>query len=349
MATKFHLYDQNGINKSLELVRQRRNKQVRGLFKLTIVTFAVILTLVVVTKIPGFYNSIVQPFPNIHNDLVNYNKMDLSFRTNILLVTQFKGKLTEISIATLDPTDKKVQILTISPKQKLEEDKAIENLYQNEKNDKLYFQKLTAKLMESLGMVIDGYLTVEQSTPWQTKESLNRVINEVYSFGFFINFFSTKGYLDSHLKTNLSIGELNNLINKVKSLSPDRLVFFDLVRSLDEQGYLDPGSISGNPNLNLADSLITKSDLTVEVVNASGVEGVGRVFENIFAGMGVNVIKVSSSGIQDRTEVIAREKTSLDKRLNNMFKEDIKFIYNKSIDVDEKIIIGEDLGKYFNY
>ena len=225
MSDKFNLYDHQGYSQSRELAKDKRNKQTKRLFKILLIIVLGVVLLTLLTKLPSLVSGIAKPFPNVHNDLTNYNRIDFKYRTNILLITYSENKLKEVSLGSLDPTDKKVQILRLDPEQKIfnkEKDYTLNDLFSSKTKDKKYLEKLTAKLIETLGLPIDGYIILSQTESWQEKDKLENITNEIFSLGFFFRFFSIKAYLHSHLKTNLSISELNTLITKVKNLRPDR-------------------------------------------------------------------------------------------------------------------------------
>lgn len=352
MGNKFNFYDHQGFTQSKTVARAKRNKQAKRLFRILLLIISSVAILVLLTKLPALVNSIVKPFPNIQNDLTNYNKIDFKYRTNILLITSSANKLKEISLGSLDATDKKVQILSLDPEQKVlgkERDSTLNELFATKNYDEKYLEKLTAKLMETLGLPIDGYIVLSQNEPWQEKDKLESITNEIFSFGFFLRFFNVKAYLDSHLKTNLSISEINTLITKVKNLRPDRFSIIKLNTGEDKQGYLQP-SVLSKKGLILADSQITNEELTVEVVNASKVAGAGAVFRNILNNLGVNVVDLTTAPEQGKSELIHKKKaTNFEQRITKLFKEKIKTSSDSNIDVDLRLVIGDDLAKYFDF
>jgi len=352
MSNKFNLYDQQGFTQNREVARGKRNKKAKRLGRVLLLIVASIVVLTFITKLPSIVSGILKPFPNVHNDIVNYNKIDFKYRTNILLITYSAAGLKEVSIGSLDPTDKKVQILSFDPEQKTsgkEKDSTLSELFALRTKDNLYFEKFTARIIEAVGLPIDGYIMLNQQESWQQKDNLERLANEIFSAGFFFNFFNTKAYLDTHLKTNLSVGELNTLVTKVKNLRPERFSITKLKGSSDRNGFLQASSLNKNSGVLLTDSKISDDELTVEVVNASNVDGAGTVFKDILNNLGVNVVDLTTSTVQEESELIYKEKNSLDQRLTNLFRDKIKANSDSGISVDDKIIIGNDLAKYFNY
>ncbi len=350
MSAKFSLYDHHGFSQSQALARENRNKKAKRLFKVLVYAILGVLLLVFIAKLPSIVGRVLKPFPNVQNNLVNYNKIDFRFRTNILLITYFKDDIKEISIGSLDSTDKKVQLLKMKPDQMIytsEGDTTLAKIFQTKTRTNLYLEKLTASIIKTLGLAIDGYILIDQESNWQDKASLEKIANDIYTPGFFFGVFGVKSYLDLHLKTSLSVWELNTLVNKIKNLRPDRFSIINLAESSDEQGYLEPRLLGGKLGLLLNDSLIAKEELTVSVVNASGVEGVGNVFKDILTNLGINVVDVVSAESQEHSEIVNKKKTVLDERLDNLFKEELKTSSDKVIDVDEKLIIGKDLANYF--
>lgn len=352
MSNKFNLYDHQGFTQSRALAKDKRNKQTKRLFRVLFLIVSGVVVLTLIARLPPLVSGVIRPFPNIHNDLVNYNKIDFKYRTNILLITYSANELREISLGSLDPTDKKVQILSLDPEQKIsgkEKDYTLNELFALKVKDSKYLERLTAKIIETLGFPVDGYIMLDQRESWQQKDQLEGVANEIFSFGFFFKFFHTKAYLDSHLKTNLSVAQLNTLITKVKNLRPDRFSITKLKGGEDVLGYLQPSSLNKNSGVLLTDSQVSNDELAVEVVNASSVSGAGTMFKNILNNFGVNVVDLTTSAVQEESELIHKKKTNLDQRLDNLFKEDIKVSSDSNIDVDERIIIGNDLAKYFDF
>ena len=166
---KFNLYDQHGFNQSKVLQSEKRSKQTKKLFRLLLVSIAGLLFFIGIVKLPSITSVFLKPFKNDQNNLTNYNKIDFIFRTNILLITSNREGLLEISLGSLDSTDKKVQILKFDSKQKLlgkEKDQTISEMFARKREDEKYLEKLTAKLIETLGLPIDGYIMIDQTGVW---------------------------------------------------------------------------------------------------------------------------------------------------------------------------------------
>jgi len=350
MKNSISRLDYQGLTLGKQLNYEKRKRKVRSLTKLLVLFVFGIFGLILLSKMPFVVKSIFNSFQNIQNDLVNNNKIDFKFRTNILLITSDSDSLVELALGSLHPTDKKVQILRLDPKDKvLFENKEIEisQIFTRKKNDPKYLEKMTAKLIEFLGVPIDGYLVVKQKSSWQSEKDLEKLADWVYSPGFFLQIFSIKNYLDKNLQTNLSLKDLNSLAVKVKSFKPDR---FKIVQLQDKSGYLSVEMTKNNPLINLTDNLIFEENLTVEIINASGLEGIGTIFKNVINGLGARVIEVSSSDTtQKESEIFSNKPSALKERLTNLFGNKIKYSNSNQIDTDIKIVIGQNLAKYFGF
>ncbi len=349
---KFNLYDQHGFSNSKSLLNEKRNKQTKRLFKLLLIIISGLFVFTFLVKLPSIINVFAKPFPKVQNNLVNQNNINFNFRTNILLITHYSNQLLEISLGSLDPTDKKVHILSLDPNQNIygeKKDTTLKELFALKVNDSTYLEKLTAKLIETLGFPIDGYILLDQKNSWQKKDQLERVADEVFSFGFFLNFFNIKSHLDSNLRTNLSVGDFNTLISRVKSLRPERFTILELRGGNDTQGYLQHNSLNKYFGLILTDSRIISEELTVTVVNASRVEGAGTIMKNMLNNIGLRVVEVRTGNVLEKSELVSKRKTSLDQRLSNMFKNGIKDRIDRKINVDTEVYIGNDIAKYFDF
>ncbi len=100
----------------------------------------------------------------------------------------------------------------------------------------------------------------------------------------------------------------------------------------------------------LNDSKIVEGNFAVEVINESGVDGLGFVFKNILSNLGVNIVTVGSSQESRDKSTIQASKGGelLVERVEDFLRTEVE--KNKDIgSVDVKVILGRDFGKFFDY
>ncbi|OGG15570.1 hypothetical protein A3D77_02640 [Candidatus Gottesmanbacteria bacterium RIFCSPHIGHO2_02_FULL_39_11] len=225
--------------------------------------------------------------------------------------------------------------------------------------------EMVAKAVQStLGVFIDGYIINKGKAPLtpHTEEEIVSFKKKTFSLlTAIIHFPSFLRNNSSVLDTNLSLLEQNMLFWRVRSLRADQIKFVNLEDSfiITEDKFPD-GQAVKTIDRDLfellvsglfQDSVIRSENLSVEVVNAAGVEKLASSMSLIFEHLGANVISMTTSKndqtkaclmICDRKELYGFKTVQLFTRL---FKCDIQQKTDQDLQGDVRIILGKDFIK----
>ncbi len=351
-SQRTRIYDQQGLNQSKAWEREKSKKQTRKLLRLIILVFVVIIFLTAILQIPGIISRVSKPFGQIPAEMANKTKVDLNFRTNILLASVSGKKLVELGFLSFAKGDRKLILVKLDPNYKVvgvKADYSFNDLFVEGKS-KYNIDHLESSMISSVGYPMDGYIVLTNGQNLVDPEKLEKLIDNFYSIGFFFNLKASKDYLDKNLKTNISLNNANDLVWFAKNLTPDRINFIDLRASKDPEGYLDTQSVGNKLGLLLSDPLVAKEGAAVEIVNASSVEGVGNIFKLVIANLGGNVLNTAKAEGEGETEVITKNKNSqLAKKLSEITAVKIKIVKDSELNTDIKLIIGDDYAKFFDF
>ena len=140
--------------------------------------------------------------------------------------------------------------------------------------------------------------------------------------------------------------------------SKKNLTFFDILRLTiaahrttqdDEQIVIKGNQYNNDNNLKslFVDDEISLENISIQVINASSISGLGKRLETDLSRLGANVISVNTSQKKVATSSIQYfgEKTYTSKKLENILKFVTKKLTEKQI-ADIVIVIGEDSKNY---
>lgn len=348
------LIDQQAFVRVNEVSKKRKRKLIGVFFKLFFVLLGLFLITFLSIRLPSLYTKVAKPFNNLQSDYYQTNSINLNRRTNILLATLRDQKLKELAVASYEQGKKKIVVLKLPLNLMVfdsEGGRSVSDLITLNKNEPKQIDKLTAAVIETIGYVPDGFVLLEDTSDWLKKNSLDEVVGlTTFSPKFFLNLRENKNYLDKHLYTNLTIGEFYELTSAVKRTPPERFEFVDVSAYQNQNGTLDQTSLINEVGVKLNDAKILDGNFAVEVVNESGVDGLGFVFKTILSNLGVNIVTVSSSTEEREKSLIEVSSGSevLVDKLEGLLGSEIK--RNKNIgNVDVKVILGKDFGNFFDY
>ncbi len=335
---------------------KNKEKNKKRTVRLVLLSLLVVIGIVLVLgllKIPSLYAKVSKPFQKLQSDYFSQNKVNLDNRVNLLVLTNSSGKLSEIGFYSFEKGSKKVVALKFPAQTQAENDSGSQTM-----NDLVNFQdsqvqnidKLAAALTVYTGYFFDGYILVNNPEEWQTEERLDSIFTNLYSPFFVFQLPSSKNLLDKKVKTSLSLSDFYNLTKDVKTLEPAR---FDFV---PEQSYLnkaiiDQQALKSSTSFKLQDSAVSSEGAVVEIVNASGEEGVGSLLKFILTNQGANVVSVSSSDqVKKVTEIESKEKNlKVIGRLVKLLKQ-AKITQKDGLNqIDVKIIVGQDFAKLISF
>ena len=260
--------------------------------------------------------------------------------------------MTELGFISLEKGDRKVKLITIDPTVKIETLSQTSSFSKRAfTNGNLNIDRLEASLMLAVGYFFDGYIVVNDKINWINQASLEKLIDNFFSPGFFLKLGSSKDYLDRKMKTSITLDKATNLIWFSKGLTPERVTLVDLTKSIDSQGNFDSQSSANKIGLLLSDNNISKEEAAVEIENSSSVPGVGSILKAVVTNLGGNVLSVTKSEELEKSRILVKNKDSLlAKRLETILGIKMeKISKNDSIEGDIKLKIGNDFASFFDF
>lgn len=161
----------------------------------------------------------------------------------------------------------------------------------------------------------------------------------------FSSFFSLTSFLLSQFNskfTGLTILDVSNLIISSRSV-PRNAIFSKSVKTAKD------GTLEGMPTDEIYDVFkdldIIDEALSVEVINATDVEGLAGNVSQVLKNAGCNVITVTSSDPKNKSQLIAAGKSKTIERLSHILGIQYEIVKSLHSSADIRIVIGEDLVK----
>lgn len=348
------LFDQQAYLRNNQQKLKKRKQLTRlVLLSLLGVILGVVL-LNIIFRLPSLYSNVTQPFEKLQGEFYSQSNLDLGKRTNILLLTSDYSQLTEVALASFEPGNRKVTVLKLSPETTVlsqEGGKKLSDLPVFQQGRVVNIDQLSTAVMEVVGYIPDSYIVVADSRPWINTETLNQVVeNSSLSPSLFFKLRSYKSYLDDRLKTNLTINELFSLGSKVKGIPPERFELIETLTYTTESGLIDSQTLANEIGVKLNDRAVVEANLAVEIVNQSGVDGLGQVFKGIVSNLGANVVSVDSAEVaNEKSQVlVAGQSNYLTQRLARLLQAEIKEEQEIG-SVDLQVKVGKNMAKFFDY
>ena len=348
------LFDQQAYLRNTEQKAQKRKHFTLFVFKAVLGFVIAIVLLNLAVRLPALYTKVAKPFNSIQSQFYSVDGLNFGKRTNLLLVTVRENSLKELALASLEPGNKKVVVLRLPTETSIfgkEGAKKLTELPVYQKNNLQNIDQLSAGVLETLNYIPDGYIVVQDSPDWLNTQSLNSIVTETsFTPSFFLHLGGYKDFLDKHLWTNLTVAEFYQLTSAVKRIPPERFELIDTQKYQDQAGFIDSQSLLSEVGVRLNDKAVVDENLAVEVVNGSGMDGLGLVFKNVVNNLGANVVAVNSTDfVQEKSTVLSKSKSNpLAERLANLFGVKVKGEADIG-SVDVKITLGKDFGKFFDY
>lgn len=201
---------------------------------------------------------------------------------------------------------------------------------------------------------IENYVTFKNDQKINKEEAIKWFKN--YS-SLLAPFVILTGRIGNEIRdTNITRLDQLKLWWQVKSIRINQLELVDLSQYQEEVVYKDDQKVLGVDNLvlhkviskYLENGRVTKENLKIKVINASGIAGVGQLAADFATGVGVNVVKIETApSLIDQTfiQTSAKNKYTVS-YLANIFKCDIKS--SSSGDEEVNLVIGNDFAsEYF--
>ena len=170
-------------------------------------------------------------------------------------------------------------------------------------------------------------------------------------------FMTLTGRIGDDIKdTNITRIDQLRLWWQLKNVRVNQLELIDLSQYQEDVVYKNDQKVLGVDNLvlhkvisqYLENENVTKENLKIKVINASGIAGVGQLAADFAAGVGVNIVKIETApNFVDKSFIQTSLKNKYTVRyLANIFKCDIKS--SSSSDEEVSLVIGNDFAsKYF--
>lgn len=346
------LFDQQAVNRLDSLKKDKRKRLTLLLLRAFLVVIFIIVLLNIISRAPEFFTKVAKPFPNLQSEFYNNNDLSFDKRTNLLLLTVRDQQLQELALASVETGKKKIFVLKLPPENTVFSSsglRKIQDLVIYESGSVKSIDQLSAAAMELFGYIPDGYLLVTDASNWIEEGTLNSLVVETsFSPGKVLSARETKNFLDKHLVTNLTINQLYELSSVARAIPPERFTIVDLA-DYSNAGFVDQIALWNEVGVQLNDRTVVDGNYSVNITNASGVEGMGLVLKNIASNLGANVVQVNSAEVVlEESEVRTKQKNNyLTQRLINLL--DAEFKEEQSGSVDLEIIIGSEFGKLFEY
>ncbi len=350
----FSLFDQQAYHRNNEQKVKRRRNFASNLVRLGIVVVTLVVFVAIAVRVPSLYTKVTKPFKSINSEFYKGNSLNFERRTNILLATVREDKLEELALASFESGKKKVIILKLDPSTLVNGQKGPKKLsdlviYQAGKVSDI--DQLSVAVLEVVNYIPNGYVIVEASQDWINIESLGSLVERSsFSPALLLNLRENKNYLDGHLLTSLSTNEFYKLVTSVKKIQPERFELVDTERYKSQSGFVDSKALTNEIGAKMNDSKVVDGNYAVEIVNSSGVEGLGQILKSVVANLGVNIVQISTTeDLEEKSTVFVRERSNF---LAETLQRFLKSKLEKNADtgsVDIKIVIGKDFGKFFDY
>lgn len=161
----------------------------------------------------------------------------------------------------------------------------------------------------------------------------------------FSTFLSLTSFLLSQFNssfTGLTILDVSNLI--ISSQSVPRTAI-----ALKQVKITKDGTVEGMSPDEIYDAFkdldIIDEALSIEVINATDVEGLAGNVSQVLKNTGCNVITITSADSKDKSEIIATHKSKTIERLSHILGIQYSIVKNLRSSADIRVVIGEDFVK----
>lgn len=312
---------------------RRKNRFIRLFILLLLILVVVNLSL----RLPAIIKNIKDPFDRFPGEDLKTAKLDYSFRLNILLISYKSNNLEEAAIATYDPADKRLKIVSFD----LKNNPKLKN-----KINTLFIEGGVGELQKyisgALAVPIDRYAAFENKEVNFNYEEIAKIKKSLNSPLFIFKLPGSWGVLKKILKTNLSLPEIWSLFLKVKSANFENSDFVSLekVTEYDLQSE-EVASFLGNLFL---DKEILEEGASLSIQNSSGEAGLGAILANYLTHIGANVVfREATNEVEKKSVLIVKNsKSKVEKRLQTIITFQKKGLKKEDFPGDILIILGEE-------
>jgi len=297
---------------------RKRNKFIK-LF-LIIVLFFLFLNLGF--QIPKFVKVINSPFKSFPASTSNKNRVDMDFRTNILLASiNDKNELVSLNIISFDPVENKFLFIAV-PTEKFRDKFSSNNL-----------DPLVNSVKRTLYVPVDGYFIFDTGNVIN-EELVAKARDELFSFRFLTNLIVNKEFADSHIRTNLRLSQFFKVAWRFKKARDDKIDFMTL-RDLTSFSIEKVGEA-------LVDSKILSENTSVEIKTTSSSLKAGWELKQIINNLGASVILTNSNEEVDKTTIyVLDEKQNTLRRLKSVVNGEVLEAKDVSSVADIVVVLGK--------
>jgi hypothetical protein len=182
------------------------------------------------------------------------------------------------------------------------------------------------QLPRIIGVSPDGLISVKDKDANEIKDDISDALFQL-------------GLRYSAIKTNLTIFDIGRLSLFAKNLPPNKITIKDVsTTDLGDNPDLDRTMISF-----FTDDIVATENVSIQIINASGVSGLAQRLENVLVHQGANVVAISGAQQtqqQSQIKYFGNETYTLDK-IKKMLGFQVSKLGNETI-ANIVIVIGED-------
>lgn len=304
--------------------QDQKDKRSRQNLKLALVALLVLGFLLVFGRAFQFFQEFQKPFYALNSKQREYS-WDGSSVLNLIVAKAEKSSkdLSQLSFVSLNPKDESITVIKLSDEIFLDLPKnfgswklrSVYKLGQEEKQP-MGEDLLKMSVSKLMAVPIDGILEVESDQDLDiVKEIKAWKSNMLSGFSFLTN-----------IKTDLSLKEAVDFVNKASKVRPDKITSIDLFRSTITSSKLLPDSsrVLGVDGVkldtfikqNLNDPALLEEDMTVAVFNGTDHPGLTSEVVRMINNLGARVTIISNTSekfVKNGIYINPKEGESIDK------------------------------------
>jgi hypothetical protein len=320
--------------------RVKNEKRKGRLLKLFFILVFVLIVGNFLFRLPTILKFFNQPFEAYAGEKIGTTGLDTSFRTNVLLISHDSTNLVDAAVASYEPVDQRLTIITLDLKNNQLLKAKLETLFRT--GGVADLQKFVSGF---LAVPIDRYMVFQSGDLTFSYDNVSKFKKQMESPLFIFETPFLYGDLKKNLKADLTLKDSWVIVQKTKSAkfeSKDE-VFLSNLTSLDPQNE-QVSFLVGNLFL---DKAILDEAPSITVQNSSGEAGLASVLANYLSRLGASVVS-KESGDETQEEnvlIIKNSKPKTEKRLEAIIDFQKKGAKKEDFPGDMLIILGKKASK----
>lgn len=317
---------------------QRKNGG-KKYWRLFLVILAAFFLINIFLRLPHWLVSVERPFAAEPASFANSQKLNLKNRSSLLLVRQNSNQVREVTIVSFDPVGKQIAFISVPTGATFSAGVSGKTTFAQllrANFDQGYWQLATL-----IGTPLQGYLVFKDS-PDFSQENLTAARKDLFSLSFFASILERKSWLDDHLVTNLTVGEMIAAARSWKGVNSENTSFVDLDKSVGPDGF-DPEALADETKFLFVDSQIADETASVKITNGTGVFGFGSDFKQLISNSGARVLSVDTSDSGKTRVIVHGDKKILASTVAKFLNVSVEK-GSSGEEEDVEIILGKDLA-----